>query len=745
MRFRSLKNALLVSITIIVASTGLIISMVLTERFSANLIAAAEVRAEAIAKKLALDLTDLILINDVVAVQKMIQDQIASDATVAYLFVVNRDRQVVAHTFKGGIPRALIDLNLPHPTEKHSQIVKVNFEKKERFIDVALPIFGGRAGTLRVGLAEAPYREQVAAMWISMAMLTLIILGIALMLTNILISRLLRPLTQLKIAVATIDEKSVDTRLDIQGREEVAALTDAFNGMLDRVKNYLTRINQSKEQLEAKNVELDRARKQLSASLTFSQHIAALSTLNELADYMIGTLGSIVQCRNMSIVVLDEKRNTMMYITLGATTPFYTEAYTQFAGLVAEIDEFGWLAGDQVAKLALPEQVRATRRVALFPFYHENRPLGALLVGCTDHCHCVRNELRMVSLLINQTAGALNRALIGERAMHSLRTRVEESSAYGDIIGRDPKLQMVYQLIEDVAPTDATVLILGESGTGKELVAKAIHRASERCENAFVVINCSAYPATLLESELFGHEKGAFTGATRHKIGRFEQANGGTVFLDEIGEISPTAQIKLLRVLQNHTIERIGGDKSIKVDVRILAATNRKLEDEVKAGRFREDLFYRLNVIPINIPSLRERCNDIPLLATHFLKHFARERDKPMSGVSEEAMRLLLDHSWPGNVRELENSIEHAVVLAKTNKIQTGDLPISLQGGQETGIRKPAAGATLTMIESEEQLIQDALAACAWNKSAAAAQLGISRSTLYEKLKKYDIKKPTLH
>lgn len=351
----------------------------------------------------------------------------------------------------------------------------------------------------------------------------------------------------------------------------------------------------------------------------------------------------------------------------------------------------------------------------------------------------------MVSLLINQTAGALNRALIGERAMHSLRTRVEESSAYGDIIGRDPKLQMVYQLIEDVAPTDATVLILGESGTGKELVAKAIHRASERCENAFVVINCSAYPATLLESELFGHEKGVFTGATRHKIGRFEQANGGTVFLDEIGEISPTAQIKLLRVLQNHTIERVGGDKSIKVDVRILAATNRKLEDEVKAGRFREDLFYRLNVIPINIPSLRERCNDIPLLATHFLKHFARERDKPMSGVSEEAMRLLLDHSWPGNVRELENSIEHAVVLAKTNKIQTGDLPISLQGGQETGIRKPAAGATLTMIESEEQLIQDALAACAWNKSAAAAQLGISRSTLYEKLKKYDIKKPTLH
>jgi len=350
----------------------------------------------------------------------------------------------------------------------------------------------------------------------------------------------------------------------------------------------------------------------------------------------------------------------------------------------------------------------------------------------------------MVSLLINQTAGALNRALIGERAMHSLRIRVEESAAYGDIVGRDPKLQVVYQLIEDVAPTDATVMILGESGTGKELVAQAIHKSSERHDKAFVVINCSAYPATLLESELFGHEKGAFTGATRQKIGRFEQANGGTVFLDEIGEISPTAQIKLLRVLQNHTIERVGGESSIGVDVRILAATNRKLEDEVKAGRFREDLFYRLNVIPITIPSLRDRRNDIPLLANHFLKHFARERDKSLTRISEEAMRLLLGHPWPGNVRELENSIEHAVVLAKFDTIQPGDLPPSLQGEQQPAV-PDSSTATLTMVEKEEQLIQDALAACAGNKSAAAAQLGISRSTLYEKLKKYGIKKPTLH
>ncbi|MBW1866098.1 MAG: sigma-54-dependent Fis family transcriptional regulator [Deltaproteobacteria bacterium] len=374
------------------------------------------------------------------------------------------------------------------------------------------------------------------------------------------------------------------------------------------------------------------------------------------------------------------------------------------------IGEFGWLPAEQVGNLPVPEHLSSARRLAVFPFHYENRILGALMVACTDNCHCLQNELKVVALLLGQTAGALNRALIGERELHTFRTHVEETAAYGDMIGRDPKLQVVYQLIEDVAPTDATVLILGESGTGKELVAKAIHKASERHRNAFVVINCSAYPSTLLESELFGHEKGAFTGATRQKIGRFEQAHGGTVFLDEIGDISSTAQIKLLRVLQNYTIERVGGERSIRV----------------------------------NVPQLRKRRNDIPLLANHFLKHFARERNKVLTGIGEEAMRLLLDHNWPGNVRELENSIEHAVVLAKAGTIQPGDFPSSLKKERPVALenQKPSG---LSIIENEEQLIQEALADCAGNKSAAAARLGISRSTLYEKLKKYRIIKPTLH
>jgi two-component system response regulator HydG len=284
-------------------------------------------------------------------------------------------------------------------------------------------------------------------------------------------------------------------------------------------------------------------------------------------------------------------------------------------------------------------------------------------------------------------------------------------------------------------------LIQGESGTGKELVARAIHKQSLRIQNPFVVINCSAYPATLLESELFGHEKGAFTGAMRQKAGRFEQADGGTVFLDEIGEISATAQIKLLRILQSQKFERLGGEQTLSVDVRILAATNKKLLQEVKTGSFREDLFYRLNVIPIQLPPLRNRRNDIPLLARYFLRHFAPEQEKNVGRFSSEAMRRLLDHSWPGNVRELENSIEHAAVLAKGTNVEVSDLPAVLQQAQP----KSESGSQGTIADNERRILMQTLQECNWNKKKAALQLGISRSSLYEKIKKYQIAKPTLH
>jgi two-component system response regulator HydG len=302
-------------------------------------------------------------------------------------------------------------------------------------------------------------------------------------------------------------------------------------------------------------------------------------------------------------------------------------------------------------------------------------------------------------------------------------------------------MQYIYRLIEDIGPTDATVLIQGESGTGKELVARAIHRQSPRRDKPFIVINCSAYPATLLESELFGHEKGAFTGAIRQKTGRFEQAHDGTVFLDEIGEIAPSAQIKLLRVLQSQKFERIGGEETLSVNVRMLAATNKDLLKEVTKGTFREDLFYRLNVIPINLPPLRKRRNDIPLLARHFLRRFAVEQHKEIQDFSSEAMRLLLDHPWPGNVRELENSIEHTAVLAKRSTVEISDLPSAIRDAAPP-VYSEAPG---TIVENEKKLLQEALQECGWNKKKAALQLGISRSTLYEKIKKYQINKPTIH
>jgi two-component system response regulator HydG len=375
------------------------------------------------------------------------------------------------------------------------------------------------------------------------------------------------------------------------------------------------------------------------------------------------------------------------------------------------------------------------------PFHYQQEFLGAMVIGCPQECTCVAKEFEVIELILKQTSGALRRAVLHEEEIRDLRARIEPTAEFSGLIGKDPKMQVIYKLIEDVAPTDATVLIQGESGTGKELVARAIHQQSPRREKPFVVINCSAYPSTLLESELFGHERGAFTGASRRRAGRFEQAHGGTVFLDEIGEISQTAQIKLLRVLQSQKFERIGGEQTLAVDVRILAATNKNLLDQVKSGMFREDLFYRLNVIPIQLPPLRDRQNDIPLLARHFLRTSAEGQKKNLREFSGEAMRIVLNYRWPGNVRELENTIEHAVVLAKGSVIEAVDLPPLVTG--------PAAQAppvpSKSIIDNEARLLKEVLEECNWNKTEAAQRLGISRSTLYEKIRKYQLSPPTVH
>lgn len=312
-----------------------------------------------------------------------------------------------------------------------------------------------------------------------------------------------------------------------------------------------------------------------------------------------------------------------------------------------------------------------------------------------------------------------------------------------EIIGQSSAIKRVFKLIDKVAPTESTVLILGESGTGKELVARAIHQKSRRKDGPFIPVNCGAIPEELLESELFGYEKGAFTGANRSKPGRFELANGGTIFLDEIAEMSPKLQVKLLRILQEKTIERLGSERPISVNIRIIAATNRNLEAEVAEGRFRKDLYFRLNVIPIQLPPLRERKEDIPLLAEHFLKKFCEREEVPLKRLSEEALKCLLSYSWPGNVRELENLMERLVILTEDEVIRKEDLPehlcepssLSLNYFPETF---PPEGLDLqeTLKEIEKSLILKALEASGGVKSRAAKLLRLNRTTLIEKMKR---------
>jgi two-component system response regulator HydG len=320
----------------------------------------------------------------------------------------------------------------------------------------------------------------------------------------------------------------------------------------------------------------------------------------------------------------------------------------------------------------------------------------------------------------------------------TLKERLGDRFDFSKIIGKSRKMRELFDTLSLVAPTDATILILGESGTGKELVANAIHHNSFRKSQPFIKISCSALPETLLESELFGHERGAFTGAIARREGRFQLAHRGTIFLDEVGEMSPTTQMKLLRVLQEKEFEPLGSVQTLKADVRVIAATNKDLTQEVKESRFREDLFYRLNVIPIHLPPLRERKEDIPDLANHFLSQYREKNKKEIKEFSPKALDLLIRYEWPGNIRELENCIERAVIVARGELIAPVDLPPSIQnlpaGKGDSEILFPAG---ISLQEAEKALILKTLEDAGGNRSRAAEILGINRRTLQMKLKEY--------
>lgn len=336
-----------------------------------------------------------------------------------------------------------------------------------------------------------------------------------------------------------------------------------------------------------------------------------------------------------------------------------------------------------------------------------------------------------------------------EQENHSLRAALHKKYRFDNIIGQSEAVSRVLELVERVSQSDSTVLIMGESGTGKELVAKAIHYNSARTNKAFVPINCGAIPGELMESELFGHVKGAFTGAIANRIGRFEHAEGGTVFLDEIGEMSPNLQVKLLRVLQERRFEPVGSTKSVGTDVRVVAATNINLEKAVKAGKFREDLFYRLNVIPITIPPLRDRRTDIPLLFHYFMEMFNQNKAHKLSGITPEAMSLLMNYAWPGNIRELENLVERLSILKAGGVVELEDLPEKYRGirsnsfnSEEIDIPDSGLDFNNAVDSYENALILKALEKTRWNRNQAAILLKLNRTTLVEKIKKKGLQQP---
>jgi two-component system, NtrC family, response regulator AtoC len=369
----------------------------------------------------------------------------------------------------------------------------------------------------------------------------------------------------------------------------------------------------------------------------------------------------------------------------------------------------------------------------------EDVAVEAMKLGADDYLSKGRMQIDELEMRIGRALRS--RSLEAEN--RSLQTHIDRKFGIENLIGQTDAMREIFEIVRQVAPTRATVLVLGESGTGKELIAKAIHQLSPRARMPFVAVHCAALSAPLLESELFGHEKGAFTGAHERRVGRFEQAQGGTLFLDEIGEIDPSIQVKLLRFLGERTFERVGSNKTLTADVRLVAATNRNLEAMARAGTFREDLFFRLRVLEVMMPPLRHRAADIPLLAQTFVKELAREHGKNVAGVAPEAVDTLMAHRWPGNVRELRAAIEHAVVLCRGERISVRDLPASVRspaGSLDPADADPAgARAPRTMEETEKALMLQSLKETEGNRTLAAKRIGMSRRTFHRKLHKHQI------
>ena len=445
------------------------------------------------------------------------------------------------------------------------------------------------------------------------------------------------------------------------------------------------------------------------------------------------------------LVVDDDRSHRFMLSSMFSEWGWTVEEADDGTTAVAAVEAHSYDAILMDVRMAKMDGMEALRRIHAFnpaipvvimtAYSSVDAAVEAIKIGAHDY---LTKPLDFDRLRLTMARALDHRQVVEvkEEAKYQKRALVDSAG----IIGKSQGMLDLLEMVSFVAPTEATVLVAGESGTGKELIASALHQNSTRKNGPFVKVNCAALVENLLESELFGHEKGSFTGADRRKDGKFVQADQGTLFLDEIGETSPAMQVKLLRVLQEHELQRVGGYDVVEVDVRLLAATNRILEDEVKAGRFREDLYYRLNVVMLHVPALRERREDIPLLAEHFLQMYAEKNNRNVSGITPGCMDVMLHYPWPGNVRELENAMERGVILMRGDYLDEEILPIPIKkwAQQESGtITVGMEGLPSSLEEAEKMVILKTLDEVDGNKSEAARRLGITRKTLLSKLNKY--------
>ena len=716
----SLKSKLLITVGLLALFGYALITLLVSNKYAQSLESSLEAQGISLAQSLSVQFSDLILINDLTAIQKLL-DSLQRQHKLAYAFVT-RSSKVLAHTFDKGMPQDLLNFNKSAGEMVHSVCRAKSFRfegSSEVLLDVACPIYDGKAGVVHLGLSEEPVRAQLVDLWIENALTAALALLLMLAVVFVLLQRLASPLETLVRVTRMVGKAKQEDELRHQlnaltGQHEIAVLAASFQEMLERLEEKSRKVTRSNEQLLTCN-----------AIIT---GVAAQPNLQEMGRFLLARCREILRCSDIALLFFDIRYNSILSISAERTETLSGHALLQSAVQAAQYAEKERTA-DVLFPPLVPERFTAYEGQMHIPILHENAICGLFVSGCVPGCRCDRGEMALTSLVLGQISGCLHRALEHEGEVKDLRERFGHADGFHGIVGNDPKMQAIFKRIEDVAPSDASVLIQGESGTGKELVAKAIHTISPRRDKPFVVINCAAYPDTLLESELFGHERGAFTGADKQRIGRFEQANGGTVFLDEIGEVAASAQVKLLRVLQERVIERLGGNKAIPINVRVIAASNSLLADAIQKGRFRDDLYYRLDVVTINLPPLRERVGDIPRLAQYFLQSFATEYRKELA-LSPAAMQLLLRYQWPGNIRELENCLAQAALLAADGLVNPRELPAKITG---------VSPEERMLEQSERNAIVRVLEAVQGNKKLAAARLGISRTTLYAKMKKFGI------